>query len=115
MAIRKTSIPGVDALFGPAPVVEQGGETPAIVPARMPAFGHAAEASPAEPGREKFTFRFDAATLALLERVWAELRGRTGKKIRKSWIVEAALLHVIRDPERALQVLTEEMKQVATA
>lgn len=148
MAGKKTSIPGVDALFSPGAraVVDDArrpedpkagihespqarmredvrsviperpqAPQPECPPSRMPAGGPAGTRASEEDIREKFTFRFDASTLLMLERVWAELRGRTGRRIRKSWIVEAALKHVIRDPEVALRVLIEEMRRVATA
>ena len=61
--------------------------------------------------REKFTFMFGSQTLEDLDTVWIALRQKTGKKIRKSWIVEAALRSLIRDPDQALKVLLEEMTQ----
>lgn len=69
----------------------------------------------ADRAREKFTFRFDSATLSELDEVWMKLRRATGKKLRKSWIVEAALRHVIRDPQKALEILKAEMDQVRDA
>jgi hypothetical protein len=129
----KTSVlPSADMLFGvpkPRPM-----PPPAVLPVVAPP--SAAGAEPKKPeeakpafqvvpltqaplpvvrteteSREKFTFRFDSATLQELDEVWMELRRRTGKKIRKSWIVEAAVRHIMHDRVKALEILKEEMEQ----
>lgn len=129
----KTSVlPSADMLFGvpkPRPI-----PSPVVLPvATPPPAGVAAQKTPEEmkpsfqvvppvqapqpvvrpeaESREKFTFRFDSATLQELDEVWMELRRRTGKKIRKSWIVEAAVRHIMHDRVKALEILKEEMEQ----
>lgn len=68
-----------------------------------------AQEAPADQAREKFTFRFDTATLQDLDEAWMKLRRRTGQKIRKSWIVEALVRHGLRNPEQTLEILRAEM------
>lgn len=126
---KTAALPSADSLFGaprPKPVAAPPAPVPPPAPEGSPDFKKVEPPKPhlqvipsAPPlvrktsaevdAREKFTFRFDTATLSELDCVWMQLRQMTGKKIRKSWIVEAFVRQGMRDSQKALEILKAEM------
>lgn len=127
---KTAALPSADSLFGgprkslppPAPATLRPAPPPPAAPPPAPAIPNPEQERPLlqalppvapeptiAPDREKFTFRFDTATLNSLDQMWVALRGRTGRKIRKSWIVEALVRHGLKNPEKTLEILKAEM------
>ena len=99
--LKPAAKPTPKVVKDPAP-----GETPPAIPASKAAV---------VTGRETFTFRYDKSTLQDLDTVHGLLRQRTEKKIKKSWLVEAALKAALRDPEKLLETFYAEMPDQAKA
>lgn len=126
---KTAALPSADSLFGapkpkpvapppapmPPPAAEGSQDLKKVEPSKphlqvLPSAPPSVRRAPPEvEAREKFTFRFDTATLTELDGVWVQLRRMTGKKIRKSWIVEAFVRQGMRDPQKALEILKAEM------